>query len=128
MCDENKEYNVDICLGSDIKFIEILLGLGTAASKHVCPWCHVSKTDISDISKPFDYYQSSEMKRTAANLKANAKTETLGLKHHPLLDIEPENIIPDNLHLLLRISDKLLKNLIDDAKNVETRSKYWVQR
>ena len=120
--EENNRYNVEICLGSDMKFIEILLGLGTAASKHACPWCHVAKSDISDISKPFELYQSSEMKRTAASLRENAKTKSLGSKHQPLLDIEPDDIIPDDLHLLLRICDKLLKNLIDDAKNVETMS------
>ena len=37
-------------------------------------------------------------------------------KYHPLLDIEPENIIPDELHLLLRITDVMTENLIIAAR------------
>ena len=39
-----------------------------------------------------------------------------GCKYHPLLDIEPENIIPDELHLLLRITDVMTENLITAAR------------
>ena len=39
-----------------------------------------------------------------------------GCNHLPLIKLDPDNIIPDELHLLLRITDVLLHNLISAAK------------
>jgi len=39
------------------------------------------------------------------------------VKNKPLLCIEPEQFLPDELYLLMRIGDILLRNLIDDAKD-----------
>ena len=38
-----------------------------------------------------------------------------GQIHPPLLDLSLHNIIPDELHLLLRITDRLIENLINAA-------------
>ena len=35
-----------------------------------------------------------------------------GQIHPPLLDLSLHNIIPDELHLLLRITDRLIENLM----------------
>ena len=35
--------------------------------------------------------------------------------HPPLLDIELDHVVPDELHLLLRIMDVMIKNIIMDA-------------
>ena len=43
------------------------------------------------------------------------KERRLGRLHTPLLNIELNNIIPDELHLLLRIMDILIRNLINAA-------------
>ena len=51
--------------------------------------------------------------RACANKPSNAPaSDRLGIKHQPLLEIEPSQIIPDELHLLLRIGDVLVRNLI----------------
>jgi len=42
--------------------------------------------------------------------------ETLGCKDAPLLDLEPEYFICDELHLLLRVMDHLIQALIYTAK------------
>lgn len=46
------------------------------------------------------------------SLYEDSEQDRNGCKTHPLLDIEPENIIPDELHLLLRITDVMTENLI----------------
>ena len=46
-----------------------------------------------------------------------------GCKHLPLINIDPGNIIPDELHLLLRITDVLISNLISAAKTDDTKHK-----
>lgn len=43
----------------------------------------------------------------------NSDSERYGIKHHPLVDIEFTNVIPDTLHLLLRIRGKLLNQVIN---------------
>ena len=43
------------------------------------------------------------------------KTKEFSCKQPPLLEIETDHIIPDELHLLLRITDVLTDNLITTA-------------
>ena len=60
----------------------------------------------------------SKMARTLQSLKDKSKLASkgchkhLGSIHPPLLDLEPSQIVADELHLLLRISDVLFRNLI----------------
>ena len=37
------------------------------------------------------------------------------MKYPPLLPIELDHVVPDELHLLLRVIDVLLKNIINQA-------------
>ena len=41
--------------------------------------------------------------------------DNFGCTHKPLIDIPLTNVIPDELHLLLRITDKVLQNIIDEV-------------
>ena len=50
-------------------------------------------------------------RRKLVSLYEDAEQDRNGCKNHPLLDIEPD-IIPDELHLLLRITDVMTENLI----------------
>lgn len=112
---DDSTYKLDLYFGGDMKFVDIFLGLNGPTANYACPWCHVHKSERTDLTKPMDYYESEDMKRTAENMQKNAKTNQFGCKHTMLVNIEPSNIIPDELHLLLRVSDILLKNLIDDC-------------
>ena len=56
------------------------------------------------------------LKRTLVSLYEDTENDRNGCKHFPLIDIEPDNIIPDELHLLLRITDVLTENLIIAAR------------
>ena len=51
--------------------------------------------------------------------KKNSK-ERKGCVNKPQVNIEPENVVGDERHLLLRVMDKLLANLIQD---LDTRDK-----
>ena len=55
-------------------------------------------------------------KRTLETIKSSAAKQELGCKDQPLLNLEPENIICDELHLLLRVMDILIQALINTAK------------
>jgi hypothetical protein len=68
------------------------------------------------MSKPLDFYHTRGMQRTSQNLKEDVVKNDFGVSAQPLVSIEPEHIIIDQLHLLLRICDKLLRNLTSDTK------------
>ena len=64
--------------------------------------------------------------RTLASLHQNATyslpKKHLGSKHVPILEMEPSKIIIDELHLLLRIGDILLRNVILHADSLDQRA------
>ena len=59
-----------------------------------------------------------EKARSLASLKANGRfakkpcSKHLGSHHLPLLNLEPTQVVLDELHLLLRIGDVLIRNVI----------------
>ena len=61
--------------------------------------------------------------RTLASLHANCThsrpNKHLGSKYPPLLEIEPSQYVLDELHLLLRVADVLLRNLIHLADQLD---------
>jgi len=65
-------------------------------------------------------------KRTLDFILKDYKTNKFSCRQPPLLEIETDHIIPDELHLLLWITDVLTDNLIttaimDDKKTLRTR-------
>jgi hypothetical protein len=73
------------------------------------------------MTKPLDFYQTRGMQRTSQNLKEDVVKNDFGVCAQPLVSVEPEHIIIDELHLLLRICDKLLRNLILDTKTLDDK-------
>ena len=114
---DGKTINLDFFLGGDYKFLLILLGLSAANSNHACIWCKVHKNDRWDMSYDLQHYHLLELKRTLEELHkcAGKTTKNYCCIHPPLLDIELDHVVPDELHLLLRIMDVLIKNIIMDA-------------
>ena len=61
--------------------------------------------------------------RTLTSLHTNCTfskpNKHLGSKHHPLLELEPSQYVVDELHLLLRVADILLRNIIHFADHLD---------
>lgn len=121
---DEKTYEVEVLFGGDMKFIQLCLGLSSAIAEYACPWCKVPKGDRGDLSKEWDYYHQPEHRRTIAEIKEGSMKpkKTFSIKHAPLIEIEPENIILDELHLTMRIFDILLRNIIEDAAEKDDQS------
>ncbi|GES82308.1 hypothetical protein GLOIN_2v1782566 [Rhizophagus clarus] len=87
-------WNFELYFSSDWKFLAICLGFNSANSKFFCPWCQVSKCDQGNdwkIDKKIKNFQ-----------------EYLGHHKKPLFYmISLDKWVPDELHLLLRIWDRL---------------------
>ena len=117
---EEQTIELDFFLGGDMKFLQMMLGLCSSSGAHCCPWCIIHKDARGDTSKPWDYYHLSEQQRSIQNIRDRTD---FGVKNQPLLNIEPEYIVPDELHLLLRVSNILLRNLIDDCLEQDCMAK-----
>ncbi len=70
------------------------------------------------MSKPLEEY-TVRRARTLDGLKEEAQLPSnrpaksrCGVIHAPLLNVEPHHVVVDELHLLLRITDVLIRNLI----------------
>ena len=94
-----------------MNFLQIVLGLGGSLCNYSCPWCRVHKNQRDDMTKPLDFYHTRGMQRTSQNLKEDVKND-FGVRAQPLVSIEPEHIIVDELHLP-RICDKLKDRTFD---------------
>jgi hypothetical protein len=81
------------------------------------------------MSYNLEHYNSAELKRTLKELCncAGKTTKNYCCINPPLLDIELDHIIPDELHLLLRIMDVLIKNLIMDVVGWDEKDN-WKKR
>ena len=112
-----KQINLDFFLGGDYKFLLLLMGLSGATSNHACLWCKVHKDERWNMSYNIQYFNSPETKRDLKDLRESAekKSGNYCCVNPPLLNIELDHIIPDELHLLLRIMDVLNGNLVADA-------------
>ena len=53
--------------------------------------------------------------RTLDSICRDAKEDKHGCRYEPLLHIELDHVVPDELHLLLRIMDILIRNAINSA-------------
>ncbi|MCG7867336.1 MAG: hypothetical protein JAY74_13350 [Candidatus Thiodiazotropha taylori] len=121
---ENKAVKIEFFVGGDMKFLQLLLGLNSSIAEYACPWCVVSKHDRGNITFPMDHYHKAEFRRTTAGLKtASSSASKYGSKNPPLVDIEVDHFVADELHLMMRISEVLLRNLIDDALSKDNLAK-----
>jgi hypothetical protein len=62
---EGKHFDLDILMGSDMKFLQLVLELGGSLCNYSCPWCRVHKNQRDDMTKPLDFYHTRGMQRTS---------------------------------------------------------------
>ena len=101
-----------------------MMGLKGATSHYTCVWCKVHKDHRWDTSFPSHHYESSNLKRTIKEISELAKKkgkQNYCCKHTPLVKIELDRVIVDELDLLLRILDVLIENLIRDALDCDQK-------
>ena len=49
--------------------------------------------------------------------------DRLGSQHAPLLKVDPDHVILDELHLLLRVTDILIRNLVFEMARLDLQDK-----
>ena len=118
---DGHEFNIQFFLGADMKFLAICLGIQAANAKYSCIWCKCPAGERYDISK--SWCSIEDGKRTVAEIQTLAlanKKAKYGCIHQPLFpSISIDRVIPDILHLFLRISDVLINLLILDLRRMD---------
>lgn len=115
---DGQSVNLAFFMTCDMKMVNLLLGLKAASASQGCPWCteHSSKYHI--LPNNYDEHNKSPMARDILQMK-NCAVFKDGMKNQPLVLFPVHRIVPDLLHLLLRIVDILERNLLDEAYELD---------
>ncbi|XP_048589349.1 uncharacterized protein LOC116615043 [Nematostella vectensis] len=113
----DKTINLEFFLGGDYKFVLLMLGLKGATANYACAWCKIHKDDRWKTDNDFHSFNKSPMSRSLKEIKELCKksTDNYCCGAEPLLNIELDHVIVDELHLMLRVTDVLTKNLVYQA-------------
>ncbi|KAL5503593.1 hypothetical protein EMCRGX_G010566 [Ephydatia muelleri] len=105
-------FELEFYLGGDLKFLLLFLGLGQANSIYACIWCLVPASDRWNTSKL-------HKRRCIEDIQGCAAEKSYSVKHAPLLPIDLDHVVADELHLFLRIMDILLGNIITQVVEMD---------
>lgn len=117
------EIPVRICIGSDMKFLLNVQGLMSAFSKFLCPFCRADPKNRVESGAESTEFNSPPLLRTAKNMREDCLNEANGMKNVPLFNVEPIFIIPDVMHMGIRIMNRLINGLLVDVEDHDNRSK-----
>ncbi len=118
------EVAVELFLGGDYKFLLMAMGMSGATSDHTCLWCKVHKLLRWDMSKDLSYYNE-ELNRTLQEIKElSSSSKTFSCVKRPLFNILLDHIILDELHLMLRITDRMTENLITEVMEKDSKEDF----
>ena len=79
------------------------------------------------MNKPDNYYNDEPLRRTLEELyefASKSKGENYCCAHQPLLNNPLDHIILDELHLMLRITDVLIGNLVEDVMQWDDKESF----
>lgn len=106
-----RHWKTELYFSSDWKFLTICLGFNAANSTYFCPWCTCQKSEIGLIDKVWMIEKSMDI------INQDVRSYP-GHNKKPLFDmIVLEHWVPDELHILLRITDRLWNLVIQECKN-----------
>ena len=114
-------------LGADMKFINEMMGLGACSSTHSCAWCkcpsderHINDKKLSMINQELGARTIEEIER----LCKGPKKRNMSCLRTPVLPFIPVDcVVPDPLHLFLRISDQLVNQLVQILRHKDNIGK-----
>ena len=114
---DGQEVKTEFYLGGDYKFILLMLGLKGATSNYACAWCKIHKTDRWKINNDYNSYNTPPLGRTLEEIweMSQKSKENYCCDKQPLLNIPLDHIVVDELHLMLRVTDILLENIVHEC-------------
>ena len=130
---QGKIYQIDYYIGGDLKFLNVVCGIDSCASKYSCIWCKCPADQRYDTTKTWSMVDIKKggartVKEIEECSKKRSKSEKYNCSNPPLFPSIPlTRVVPDTLHLFLRICDQLINQLIKDLMhedNVTNMTRY----
>ena len=93
----------------------MLMGLNETNSNYACLWCETfqfvtCRWDV--LIKHHNKHTLISVKKCGQLFSSKPLSEQLGVKNLPLLNLELHDIVVDILHLMLRVMNVLIRNLV----------------
>lgn len=112
---DGKTVPLEFYLGGDYKFLLIAMGMKGATSNNSCIWCKLHKNERCNMSHSCEYFRGEMARRVDSSWPKQP-----GCHSAPFFHIPIDNVILDELHLMLRITDRLEEGLILDILKWDT--------
>ena len=117
-------FAIEYFMGGDWKFLAMATGLDSASSTFACIWCKCPADQRSNTKKKWSITDTANGARTIeenVRLCSSApSTRRFNVSNQPLFPSIPlTNVIVDNLHLFLRVSDVLIDLLIVELRRLD---------
>lgn len=119
------EYEMEYFLRADWKFLALCVGIQAANAKHSRIWCMCPSDDWYNIGKSWSITDKAKGARTIQKIQELSKQKKRGAQKYgcarqPLFPSIPiDHVIPDILHLYLRICDALVNLLIMELRRID---------
>ena len=112
-----KIWTIKPYFSSDWKFMAIVLGFNAPTSKYFCPWCLCTKENIGNKHKVCTIEKNMDQIKSAFFDNNSPVKPPPGHIKPPLLHMIPLNhYVPDELHVMLRIWDRLWDLVLQELK------------
>lgn len=126
---DDRVFMIEWCFGADLKMINLSYGLDGCNCKYFCIYCYCKSEDRADFSKFWSMVDPAGQPRSVAKciehaniklLTSRKREQNFNCSHVPLFPFVPiTNVIPDTLHLFLRISDVLFMKFLGSLKRLD---------
>ncbi len=116
---EGYTYNITYFLGGDWKLLAICTGIDAATCTHAYIWCKCSKENLPNVGLGWSITNTTKGARTVEENTdwGQKRKKQFNISHTPLFPSIPlSNVVINNLHMFLRVSDVLKTQLIDRLK------------
>ena len=117
-----REYELEYFFSADEKMLAALMGINAANSTYPCPFCTCSSKQFHDTSKYWSITDAKHGARIMADASQNVGK--CGQINEPIIDFIPNyRFVPDLLHMNLRISESLFKQVLNSLVALDAAEK-----
>ena len=118
-----KEIKLQFIICADLKFTNVVLGLGPCSAGFSCAWCKSKSCNLYDVNLAVSACTTEEIQQLCQKKKSKRQENYNCIKPPIFTHIPISHIIPDPLHLYLRISDQLIRQLVLFIRTADNISK-----
>lgn len=115
------DFHIKYHLGGDWKFLAMVTGIDAASSEYACIWCKCKTSERFDTEKEWSISDPTAGARTIEeNLSLSQLPKSrkkYNVSNCPIFPSIPlTHVVIDNLHVFLRVSDKLITLLVSELR------------